>query len=111
MAKDKKDQAGQSGRMKSPVGTPGAPAAAAAATAPAARAGGGTTGKVIAVRGPVVDVEFGEGELPPILNALKIFDEKRGINVTLEIAQHLGDRAVRTIAMSATEGLVRGMVA
>jgi len=61
-------------------------------------------GEIKQVLGPVVDVEFPEGNLPPILTALKV-EEK---NLTLEVAQHLGDNTCRTIAMSATEGLVRG---
>ena len=63
------------------------------------------------VTGPVVDVEFPTGELPAIYTALKVtntaIDNKEG-NLTLEIAQHLGDRTVRTIAMDATDGLMRG---
>ena len=69
------------------------------------------TGKVKQVMGPVVDVEFDTGELPPIFNALtlsnKFIDEKED-NLVLEVAQHLGDRMVRTIAMDSTEGIVRG---
>ena len=64
--------------------------------------------------GPVVDVEFSSGNLPNINNALKVSvkaNENNGveINLTLEVALHLGDNVVRTIAMDATEGLVRGM--
>lgn len=63
------------------------------------------------VTGPVVDVEFPTGELPAIYTALKVtnsaIDKKEG-NLTLEIAQHLGDRTVRTIAMDSTDGLTRG---
>jgi F-type H+-transporting ATPase subunit beta len=62
------------------------------------------TGYVRQVMGPVVDVEFPAGELPSILTALKV-EEK---DLTLEVAQHLGDNVCRTVAMSATEGLVRG---
>ncbi len=71
-------------------------------------------GKIVQVMGPVVDVEFNSGLLPKINNALKI-DVKESINnsinisLTLEVALHLGDNVVRTIAMDATEGLVRGM--
>lgn len=71
-------------------------------------------GKVAQVIGAVVDVEF-ETELPAILNALKIdqpADPERGrpeINLTLEVASHLGENRVRTIAMGPTDGLVRGM--
>jgi F-type H+-transporting ATPase subunit beta len=69
-------------------------------------------GKVIQVIGPVVDVEFPPGKLPKILNALtlsnaSISNEKE--NLVLEVAQHLGESVVRTIAMDATEGLVRGV--
>jgi len=63
------------------------------------------TGKIIAVIGAVVDVQF-DGTLPPILNALKV--EGRDPKLILEVAQHLGENAVRTIAMDGTEGLVRG---
>ena len=63
------------------------------------------TGKVKQVIGAVVDVEF-EGQLPEIQNALET--ENMGKTLVLEVAQHLGDQTVRTIAMDATEGLVRG---
>ena len=63
-----------------------------------------TKGMIKQVLGPVVDVEFPAGKLPAILTALKIENE----NVVLEVAQHLGDNICRTVAMSATEGLVRG---
>lgn len=66
-------------------------------------------GKVVQVMGPVVDVRFSNGELPAIYNAIVIKDESRGINLTCEVAQHLGDDIVRTIALSSTDGLVRGM--
>ncbi len=71
-------------------------------------------GKIVRVIGAVVDVEF-EKELPPILNALKVeqsADPEKGlpeINLTLEVASHLGENMVRTVAMSSTDGLVRGM--
>jgi F-type H+-transporting ATPase subunit beta len=64
---------------------------------------------VVQVMGPVVDVRFSDGELPAIYNAIKIRDEARGINLTCEVAQHLGDDIVRTVALSSTDGLVRGM--
>ena len=57
------------------------------------------------VIGPVVDVEF-EGELPPILTALEV--KKHDIRLVLEVAQHLGENTVRTIAMDGTDGLKRG---
>jgi F-type H+-transporting ATPase subunit beta len=69
-------------------------------------------GKITQVMGPVVDVEFEPGKLPGILNACLITnpainDEKD--NLVVEVAQHLGDNVVRTIAMDVTDGLVRGM--
>ena len=67
------------------------------------------TGKITQVIGPVVDVGFPTEDLPPIHNALKITDKDSGTILTLEVAQHLGDNAVRTVAMSSTDGLVRGM--
>jgi len=69
-------------------------------------------GKITQVMGPVVDVEFEQGQLPNILTALSITnptindDED---NLVVEVAQHLGDNVVRTIAMDVTDGLVRGM--
>ena len=69
-------------------------------------------GKIIQVMGPVVDVEFTEGELPPILTALFITNptiDDIEDNLVVEVAQHLGDNVVRTIAMDVTDGLVRGM--
>ncbi len=69
-------------------------------------------GKIVQVMGPVVDVEFEQGKLPTILTALfvsnpAISDEED--NLVIEVAQHLGDNVVRTIAMDVTDGLVRGM--
>ena len=96
--------------------TPKAPAAAkkpaakkapAAAVAPVAKttASAGATGKIRQVIGAVVDVSF-EDVLPPILNALETSNQ--GQRLVLEVAQHLGENTVRTIAMDSTEGLVRG---
>jgi len=65
-------------------------------------------GKVAQVIGPVVDVSF-ETTLPPIYSALTIKDPARSINITAEVASHLGNNMVRTVALSPTEGLVRGM--
>jgi F-type H+-transporting ATPase subunit beta len=65
------------------------------------------TGQVVAVIGAVVDVQF-EDELPSILNALEVQGAK--VRLVLEVAQHLGENTVRTIAMDGTEGLVRGQV-
>ena len=69
-------------------------------------------GKIVQVLGPVVDVEFEQGKLPEILTALfvsnpTISDDED--NLVIEVAQHLGDNVVRTIAMDVTDGLVRGM--
>ena len=63
-------------------------------------------GKVVQIMGAVVDVRFEEGQLPEVLNALNI-ERKEGILV-LEVAQHLGENVVRTIAMDSTDGLQRG---
>jgi len=65
-------------------------------------------GKITQVLGAVVDVHF-EGDLPPILNALHA--ENQGKRLVLEVAQHLGENTVRTIAMDTTDGLVRGQEA
>ncbi len=68
-------------------------------------------GKITQVLGAVVDVGFPEGGLPPIQTALQVTNvllNDQPWNLTLEVAQHLGDNDVRTIAMDATEGLVRG---
>ena len=65
----------------------------------------GATGRVAQVIGAVVDVEF-DGNLPPILNALEC--DNNGNRLVLEVALHLGENTVRTIAMDLTEGLVRG---
>ncbi|RJE85589.1 F0F1 ATP synthase subunit beta [Paenibacillus sp. 1011MAR3C5] len=70
-------------------------------------------GRVVSVMGPVVDLEFERGNLPEILNAVKIVHKADqggvDINLTLEVAVHLGDNMVRAVAMSTTDGLVRGM--
>ena len=62
-------------------------------------------GKITQVIGAVVDVQF-EGELPAILNALET--KNHGNRLVLEVAQHLGESTVRTVAMDSSEGLVRG---
>lgn len=67
--------------------------------------GKGAIGHVCQVIGAVVDVRFEEG-LPPILTALELLDHET--RLVLEVAQHLGEGVVRTIAMDATEGVVRG---
>merc|ERR1711963_501049 len=70
-----------------------------------AAAAAAANGRIVAVIGAVVDVQFDEG-LPEILNALDV--EGRSPRLVLEVAQHLGENTVRTIAMDGTEGLVRG---
>eukprot|EP00043_Microstomoeca_roanoka_P001491 m.33043 g.33043 ORF g.33043 m.33043 type:complete len:515 (-) comp10850_c1_seq1:486-2030(-) len=63
-------------------------------------------GSIVSVIGAVVDVKFEDGALPPILNALEV--QNHNTRLVLEVAQHLGENTVRTIAMDGTEGLVRG---
>ena len=65
------------------------------------------SGRIKTIIGPIVEVEFKKGELPPINGALKVKD--KDIDLILEIHQHIGDNIVKTIALSATEGLRRGM--
>ncbi|MCM3714284.1 F0F1 ATP synthase subunit beta [Halalkalibacter oceani] len=74
------------------------------------------TGRITQVMGPVVDVKFDDGQLPEINNALVVRQSASGqnavdVNVTLEVALHLGDNSVRTVAMDSTDGLVRGTAA
>lgn len=67
-------------------------------------------GKISQVIGAVVDVEFEPGKLPAIYNALRLSNptiDDRENNLVLEVAQHLGENTVRTIAMDSTDGLVR----
>ena len=72
-------------------------------------------GKVIKVAGPAVDMQYGEGHLPKIFNAVRItsegFDVPNPIDIVCEVQQHLGEGRVRTVAMQPTDGLVRGMQA
>jgi F-type H+-transporting ATPase subunit beta len=73
-------------------------------------------GQVVQVIGVVVDIRFPPGQVPEIYNALRIKSDKedmfgRKFDLTLEVAQHLGNNTVRAVAMSATDGLVRGMEA
>ena len=67
-------------------------------------------GRISQVIGPVVDVKFEPGQLPPIYNALEIDRGEEG-KLICEVAQHLGENSVRTVAMHSTDGLVRGMEA
>ena len=73
------------------------------------------TGKVIQIIGPAVDIEFEEGHLPAIYNAIRILDKgelgKVPIDVVAEVANHIGENQVRCIAMKPTDGMVRGMKA
>jgi len=69
-------------------------------------------GQVLQVMGPVIDVKFSNGQLPEIYNALKVSSSAqsgKSIDLTLEVALHLGDDTVRTIAMASTDGVQRGM--
>lgn len=64
-------------------------------------------GQVLQVMGPVIDVKFADGQLPEIYNALKV--SSANVELTLEVALHLGNDTVRTIAMASTDGVQRGM--
>ncbi len=72
-------------------------------------------GHVIQIAGPAVDVQFPEGALPPIYQAVKVVSDgykvPNPINVILEVQQHLGEGRVRCVAMEPTDGMVRGMKA
>jgi F-type H+-transporting ATPase subunit beta len=68
-------------------------------------------GKVVQVIGPTVDCEFDSDNLPEILNAVKIEDKEKNLDLTVEVANHIGDNIVRCVAMASTDGLVRGMEA
>ncbi|HYH06719.1 MAG TPA: F0F1 ATP synthase subunit beta [Thermoanaerobaculia bacterium] len=74
-----------------------------------------TIGRVIQIIGPAVDIEFGEGHLPEIHNAIRIVDDgelgKVKIDVVVEVANHIGENQVRCVAMKPTDGMVRGMKA
>src|SRR5216684_3702080 len=76
---------------------------------------GQTLGRVVQIIGPVVDVEFEAGHLPPIYQALRIvsegFDVPTPIDLIAEVQQHLGEGRVRTVSMLPTDGMVRGMKA
>jgi F-type H+-transporting ATPase subunit beta len=66
-------------------------------------------GHIIQVIGPTVDIRFPEGEGPQLLNALKVEDPEKGIDLTLEVAQDIGNNTVRCVALGSTDGLVRRM--
>src|ERR687886_468589 len=76
---------------------------------------GRPAGRIVQVIGPVLDVEFGDGYLPPIYQALRVtsegFDVPVPIDVICEVQQHLGEGRVRTVSMLPTDGMVRGMKA
>lgn len=86
---------------------------------------GQNIGRVVQILGPVIDIEFTSGQLPEIYGAIQIVDERREgpqggpkseevgqpISIIAEVMHHLGDNRVRSVAMSSTEGLVRGMKA
>jgi len=67
------------------------------------------TGEIVQVIGPTVDLRFPAEALPPVLNAIRIDDPISGRQTIVEVAQHIGNNAVRCIAMETTDGLVRGM--
>ena len=67
------------------------------------------TGTIAQIFGPVVDVRFPAGKLPPINTALHLVDPQREIDVVLEVSQHLGNDVARCVAMSTTDGCRRGM--
>jgi len=68
-------------------------------------------GAIIQVIGPCVDIRFSDGEVPSLFNAVKIEDAGRNLDVTLEVAQQIGNNTVRCIALASTDGLARGMKA
>ncbi len=72
-------------------------------------------GRVVQVAGPTIEIQFPEGHLPKLFNAVRVtsegFDVPVKIDITAEVAQHIGEGRVRTIAMEPTDGLVRGMKA
>lgn len=76
---------------------------------------GAVEGRVVQVAGPTIEVQFPEGHIPKLFNAIEVnsegFDVPAPIRITAEVAQHIGEGRVRTIAMEPTDGLVRGMKA
>lgn len=93
-------------RTTSTTGTTGTTSTSSRAEIPADNDQEHNTGRVIQVIGPVIDIQFGDGRMPQILDALKIEVDSR--TVTVEVAQHLGGGIVRAIAMESTDGIVRG---
>ncbi len=74
-----------------------------------------TVGRVVQISGPAVDCQFPEGQIPEVHTAIRItsegYDVPEPIDIVCECEQHIGEGRIRTIAMQATEGLVRGMKA
>ncbi|MEW5758678.1 MAG: F0F1 ATP synthase subunit beta [Candidatus Omnitrophota bacterium] len=70
-----------------------------------------TEGEIISIIGPSVDIRFGEHQAPKLLNAIRVEYPDKNINLTLEVAQDIGNNTVRCIALAPTDGLVRGMKA
>jgi len=72
-------------------------------------------GHIVQVIGPVIDIEFSGGNVPPVLNAIKVprksVETGEDTFLICEVQQHLGEDRVRTISMDSTDGLVRGMLA
>ena len=68
-------------------------------------------GKILQVFGPVVDVQFPEGHMPSIYNAITVVDQAKKIDLVLEVAQQLGNSTARCVSMSSTDGMSRGMLA
>src|ERR1700743_945420 len=72
-------------------------------------------GRVVQIAGPTIEIEFPEGHIPKIYNAIRVTSEgyevPTPIDIMAEVAQHIGEGRVRTIAMQPTDGLVRGMKA
>ena len=75
----------------------------------------GNIGRVVQIIGPAVDIQFDEGKLPALNDAIRILDNgelgKVPIDVVVEVANHIGENQVRCIAMKPTDGMVRGMKA
>ena len=69
----------------------------------------GNIGQIVQVIGPTVDCKFDSDKLPNILNAITITDKEKNIELTAEVASHIGDNVVRCVSLSTTDGLVRGM--
>jgi len=67
----------------------------------------GKVGSIVQIIGPVIDVKFDSGSLPKVYNAIKI--DNKGVKIIAEVMQHLGNDMVRCVAMSSSDGLVRGM--